>query len=239
MAIQSNAADIHLRSSQAMGLSALTPFSVTTWINCTWNPGTRRSFVGIYGPSSDIPLDPPVTATQIGTSVGNYDLTCWTWGGGTLVGTATGAMTGFNGQWVFIAYTFDGTTHGLYRNGVLLTSSTTVQQPGFLNQVYINGYPGSITNEVASFQTDQYALYRRTLSADEVLSIYNARGGRHGIVKDLICRYEYDELGEGANCTAVPDLQGGPHGLTTVGAGTTMTYTFINSIANSNIRPVQ
>jgi hypothetical protein len=181
MAIQSNAADIHLRSSQAMNLSAQTPFSVTTWINATWNPGTTSSLVGIYGPPTDTPLGGPVTAMQIGTQTGTYDIVCWTWGGGLLVAGPAAAMTGFNGIWVFITYTFDGTTHRLYRNGVLLASSTNAQIPGYLNQVYINGYPGSITSEVASFQTDQYALYRRTLSADEVLTIYNAGGARHGI----------------------------------------------------------
>jgi hypothetical protein len=239
MAIQSNAADIHLRSSQAMNLSAQTPFSVTTWINATWNPGTTSSLVGIYGPPTDTPLGGPVTAMQIGTQTGTYDIVCWTWGGGLLVAGPAAAMTGFNGIWVFITYTFDGTTHRLYRNGVLLASSTNAQIPGYLNQVYINGYPGSITSEVASFQTDQYALYRRTLSADEVLTIYNAGGARHGINNGLICRYEYDELSQGINIASVPDLTGNNNTLTLVGAGTNMTYTYTNTLANSNIRPVQ
>jgi hypothetical protein len=239
MAIQSNAADIHLRSSQALGLSSLTPFSVTTWINATWNAGATASFVGIYGPATDDPSFAPVTAMQIGTQTGSYDLVCWTWGGGQLVSGPANTMSGFNGQWVFITYTYDGTTHRLYRNGALLSSSTNSQITGYLNQVYINGFPGSGTSEVASFQTDQYALYRRALKADEVLSIYNAGGARHGINNGLICRYEYDELSQGVGVSSVPDLTGNGNTLTLVGAGANMTYTYTNSFANSNIRPVQ
>lgn len=239
MAVQTNATDIHLRSSQAMNLQSTTPFSVTTWMNCTWNPGARDSFVGIYGPVTDTPLGAPVTAMQIGTSTGNYDLTCWTWGGGTLVGTATGAMTGFNGVWVFVAYTYDGTTHRLYRNGVQLVTSTTAQIDGFLNQVYINGYPGSGTGEISAFQVDQYALYRRQLSANEVLTIYNAAGARHGIENGIIARYEYDEGAEGSAVSAVVDLTGNGNTLTSTGVGTAMTYTYPGTYPNSNIRMVQ
>jgi hypothetical protein len=239
MAIQTTATDVHLRSSQPMGLLATTPFSVACWMNCTWNPGVRHSFVGIYGPSTDVSLGAPVTAMQIGTSTGNNELTCWTWGGGTLVGTANGAMAGFNGVWVFITYTFDGTTHRLYRNGVQLVTSTTAQQAGFLNQVYINGFPGSITGEVAAFQVDQYTLYRHELSADEVLSMYNAAGARHGNQFQMIARYEFDELGQGVTTSSVVDMSGSVHGLTVTGAGTPITYTYPSTYANSNIRPVQ
>lgn len=239
MAVQLNASDIHLRSSQAMGLSALAPFSVTAWMNCTWNGGSRRSFVGIYGPSTDTPLGSPVTALQIGTSSGAGELTFWTWGGATLTGTATGVMTPFNNQWVFIAYTFDGTTHRGYRNGVLLSSATTTQQPGFLNQVYINGFPGGGTSEVDSFQVDQYHLFRRTLSVEEIETMFNAGGARHGIINGIICRYEFDEGANGSTATNVVDLTGNSHNLTPIGSGTAITYTYTNTFANSNIRPVQ
>lgn len=239
MAIQTTATDIHLRSSQAMNLSATTPFSVTTWINAVWNSGARNSFVGIYGPTTDTPLGAPVTAMQIGTSTGNYDLTCWTWGGATLVGTATGVMTGFNNIWTFIAYTYDGTNHVVYRNGVQLATSTIAQISGFLNQVYINGFPGGVLSEVAAFQTDQYALYRRALSQGEVQSIYNSQGFRNGIVYQGVANYEYDELSQGSAVTAIVDMAGNGNTLTPTGAGTAMTYTYPGTVANSNIRPVQ
>lgn len=238
MAVQSNASDIHLRSSQAMNLRSTDPFTVCTWINATWNSGTCLSCVGICGPSSDTPLGAPTTAVQIGSASGNYDLTCWSWGGSNLVSTAAGAMTGFNGVWVFICYAYDGTVHSLYRNGELLQTTTNAQTAGFLNQVYINGYPGSGTGEVGSFQVDQYSLFRRALSAGEVLTMYNARGDRHGIYKDLIARYGFDELGQGAAASSVIDMSGNNHTLTVTGAGSPFTYTYPNTVANSNIRPV-
>ena len=238
MAVQTTAADFHLRSSQAMSLSSLSPFSVTCWVNAVWNGGSVVSLVGIYGGSSDAPLAAPVTAMQIGTNAGNYDLRCWTWGGAALVATANGVMTGFNNVWVQITYTFDGTNHRLYRNGVLLASAVSTQPTGQLNQVYINGYPGSGTGETVAFQIDQYALYRRALSADEILTMYYAGGFRHGIVNDLICRYEFDELAQGVACNNVPDLSGNGHTLTSVGAGTPFSYTYTNTLVQSNIRPV-
>ena len=238
MAIQCNAADYHLRSSSAMGLRSTDAFSVSTWMNAVWNGGARLSFVGIYGPGTDTPLGTPITALQIGTAAGTGDLTCWTWGGGSLISVAA-TMTPFNNLWVNIVYTYDGSTHRLYRNGTLLASSTTAQIAGFLNQVYINGYPGGATSEVASFQVDQYSLFRRTLSADEILSMYNAQGARHGIVNNQICRFEFDEGVQSSTVSSVVDLSNSGHGLTSIGAGTPFTYTYSTSLANSNIRPVQ
>lgn len=239
MAIQSNAADIHLRSSQALGLGSRSSFSITCWIRANWSEGGRRSFVGIYGPSTDTPLATPVTAVQIGTSGGNGELTFWTWGGGTLTGTATGFMTSRNNRWTFIAYTYDGITHRGYVDGVQVTSSTATQLDGFLNQVYINGYPTGGTGEVASFQLDSYRLFRRTLAADEILTMYNAEGSRHGIVNGIIASYEFDEQPAGNLVNSVVDLSGNSNTLTSIGPGAAMTYAYVDSLANTNIRPVQ
>jgi hypothetical protein len=239
MAVQTSATDIHLRSDSAMGLQSTTPFSVSAWINCNWNGGAIISFVGIYGPVTDTPVGAPVTAMQIGTKTGTGDLVCWTWGGANLVASAAGAMTSFSNTWVFIAYTFDGTTHRLYRNGAELANSTNSQISGYLNQVYINGYPGSVTSEVGSFQVDQYALYRRTLSASEIQTMYNSAGFRHGIINNIICRYDFDELAQSSSISSVIDLSGNGHNLGVVGVGTAMTYTYPATYANSNIRTVQ
>lgn len=243
MAVQTSAVDTHLRSSQALGLSALTPFSVSTWINANWGstatPIGTVSLVGIYGPTTDIPLGSPVTAMQVGTRTGSGELSCWTWGGGVLVETANNVMVTLNNTWVHIVYTFDGTTHTVYCNGASMATATTSQINGFLNQVYINGYPGGVLNEVAAFQVDKYSLYRRTLSAAEVLTMYSAAGTRHGIVNDLIAWYEFDQLAEGSTATAELDLSGNGNTLTSTGAGAAITYTYSNTYANANLRPVQ
>jgi hypothetical protein len=225
-----------------MGLQTSDSFSISAWMNCVWNGGARLSFVGIYGPATDTALGAPVTAVQMGTGAGAGDLVCWTWGGAAVVSSANAAMTPFNNTWVNIVYTYDGITHRMYRNGTLLASqlnSVAPQIPGFLNQVYINGFPGGATSEVAAFQVDQYSLFRRTLSPDEILSMYNAAGARHGIMLGQICRFEFDEGTQGAGVTSVVDMANAGHGLTSIGAGTTFTYTYSSTLANSNIRPVQ
>ena len=239
MAIQTTSTDIHLRSSQATGLLSTTPCSVVTWINAVWNSGSRTSYVGIYGPATDTPLATPVTAVQIGASTGNYDLVCWTWGGGTLVGTATGTMTGYNNIWTFIAYTYDGINHVLYRDGVQLATTTNAQIAGYLNQIYINGYPGGTTAETGSFLVDQYRLYRRALLPEEILTIYKAGGARHGIVNGSMCKCEFGEGAEASSVTTVVDLSGNGNNLTTTGAGTAMSYIYAGTYANTNIRMVQ
>jgi hypothetical protein len=242
MAVLTAAADTHLRSSQATGLLARSAFSISCWLNAVWNPGSRRSFVGIYGPTTDTPLGAPVTAMQIGTSAGTGDLACWTWGGGTLVSTATGVMTALNNVWVHVVYTYDLTTHRLYFNGALAASQLNTVNPqiaGYLNQVYINGYPGSVTGEVSAFYVDQYSLFQRTLSADEIQTMYNAGGARHGITQGLMCRYEFDEGIQGSAASTIVDLTGNGNTLTLTGASTAITHSYVNSTANSNIRPAQ
>lgn len=239
MALQTNAADIHLRSSQAIGLLSTTPLSIVVWVNANWASAATVSMVGIYGPATDTPLGTPVTAVQLGTRTGTNELSCWTWGGGVLVATATNVMNAYNNVWVCLGYSYDGTTHSLYRNGVLMASTTTAQISGYLNQIYVNGYPTGGTNEVASFQVDQYELFRRALSANEMLTIFNAGGSRHGINNNVIAKYGFDELGQGITCSSVVDFSGNGMSLSSFGPGAAMTHTYTNVYANSNIRPVQ
>lgn len=240
MAILCNASDIHLRSSKAFGLKCTDNFSIAVWINANWGGAVgARSMVGIYGGTADVPLEAPTCAAQIGTRTGNNELSIWTWGGGVLVQTANNFMTAFNNVWVHVVYTFDGTTHRAYLNGTVIATSVTAPFANqYLNQIYINGYPGGITNEVHNHQVDCFSLYRRTLSPDEILTMYNAQGGRHGIVKDLLCSLEFDELTDGSVCAVVPDLSGSDSPLNITGAGSSMLYSYSNTRANSNIRMV-
>jgi hypothetical protein len=148
-------------------------------------------------------------------------------------------MTPYNGVWVFIAYTYNGTNHILYVNGSQVATSTAAQTAGYLKQVYINGYPGGGTSEVYTHLVDQYSFYNRTLSPYEVMTMYCANGGRHGITYGLMAKYEFDEKSQGATCTSVPDISGLNNQLTTLGAGTAITYDYTSPRATSNFRPVQ
>lgn len=238
MAIQmTGGTDRHLYSTSTNFTASTVPFSITVWINAVWNGGTRLSFVGMYNGTV---TSGTTTGLQIGTATGAGEVTCWTYGGGTLVTSAGGAMTPFNNTWALLTYTYDGTNHRIYRNDTLLATNVAAQISGTFTQVYINGYPptGS-TAETATYQVDSYAYYNRTLDINEITSIYNALGTRHGIVYGLLARYDFDELAQGATVVSVADVSGNNNTMINTGAGTPITYTYTNTIANSNLRPVQ
>ena len=235
MAIQSVAGDVHLSTNNPTGFTtSQQPFSITVWINAPWagtvaTPAAAASYVGMYGPAT------PTTALQIGCR-GTGLCDCWTWGGGLMVSSPT-ALTA--GLWYFIGYTYDGTNHRLYINGSQVNTTTTVQLAGQFTYVYINGYPTATTNEVSTHLVDSYSYYNRTLSADEVLTMYNAKGARHGNAYGLVAAYEFDELSAGSTVASVTDVSGNGNNLSVVGAGATpMTYAYAGAVASSNLRRV-
>lgn len=239
MAIQmTGTTDRHLYSNSTNFIQSDVPYSITVWINAIWNGGTRLSYVGMYDGGLVTPT--PTTGLQIGTGAGNGELSCWTYGGSVLVESADTVMTPFNNTWVLVTYTYDGTTHRVYRDTTLLGTSTTSPVTGTFTQVYINGYPpAGSSSETGTYRVDAYAYYSRQLSIDEISSIYNARGTRHGIVDGLLARYDFDELPEGAIVTSVADVSGNNNTMINSGAGTPITYSYANGVANSNLRPVQ
>lgn len=232
MAILCNATDIHLQATKAGGYTQSNEaFTVVTWLNATWSTAITKSLVGLYGPSPT-----PTAAVQIG-SRGTGALTCWTWGGTVLVATPTSTLT--DGIWYCVAYSYDGTTHRIYVNGVLSASATTAITPTTLDTIYINGYPTGLTNETSPQSVDSYLLYDRVLSSDELLTIANARGMRHGITYGLVAAYELDEGIQGNTVSSCVNTVDPSIPLTPTGVGTAMTYTYSNSISNANITPVQ
>lgn len=175
------------------------------------------------------------TAVQIGTKSGSGEISVWTYGGGVLVESPANAMV--NNDWVNVCYTWNGNTHRLYVNGAEWLNSTVEQVPGALKYITINGYwPGS-EFETDNHIVDSYSLYNRVLDPLEILTIFNADGARHGIWNGLIANYEFDELPEGADATAVPDLTGGGATLLKVGNAASPKYNYQSSHADSNIRP--
>jgi hypothetical protein len=234
MAILTTATDKHLYSISTNFTASTAPYSISVWIKAVWNGGFRLSFVGMYDGTTSAGT---VTGLQIGTSTGAGEISCWTYGGLVMVQSATAVMTPYNNQWINATYTYDGTTHLIYVNGVLLGTATTAQIAGTFTQVWINGFPPSgTTSETAVFEVDMYSYYNRTLSSDEIMTIYNSTGERHGIVKGLLACYEFDELAQGTAVSSVVDFSGNTNGLLAIGAGTPITYNYATSYANSNIR---
>lgn len=238
MAIQmTGATDRHLYTISTNFLASTVPYSISVWINAVWNGGARLSFVGMYNGTITAGT---TTGLQIGTGAGAGEVSCWTYGGEVMVESADAVMTPFNNTWVLITYTYDGTNHRVYRDNTLLNTATTAQTPGTFTQIYINGFPPTgTTSETATYQLDAYAYYGRTLSIDEITTIYNSRGIRHGIVDNLIARYDFDELPQGNTVTGVVDISGNNNTMLNTGAGTAITYAYAGTIANSNLRMVQ
>lgn len=230
--------DRHLYCTGTNFSSSDSSYSISVWINAIWSSGTTFSFVGMYDGATP-PTGTPTTGLQIGTRGAGGIVSCWTYGGTVLVQSGA-VMTPYDNTWCMITYTFDGTTHSLYRNETLLATATTAVVVGTFTQVYINGYPptGS-TNETTSFSVDSYSYYGKTLSLAEIQTIYNAAGARHGITNNLLARYEFDELAQGATVTGVLDMTGNGNTLNNTGAGIAITYNYPGTYANSNLRPVQ
>ena len=234
MSITTTLANTHLYSTSGNFTASTVPFSISVWINAVWNGGARLSFVGMYNGTTTTGTS---TGLQIGTSAGAGEVSCWTYGGTVMVQSANGAMTAYNNTWVNITYTYNGTTHLVYINGVQAGTATTAQNAGTFTQVWINGYPPTgNNNECAVFGVDSYIYYNRTLTANEALTIYNSTGMRHGILNGQLARYEFDELAQGATVTSVTDLSGNGNTLTISGGGTSFTYNYATSIADSNLR---
>jgi hypothetical protein len=165
--------------------AAIAPQSISVWINALWDGATKTSsMVGMYASAGG-------TAIQIGSRIAAGQCDIWSWGGTILLST-TGVTIPAN-TWVNITYTYDGTTHKIYYNGLINNTSTTAQLAGNFNQVYLNGYSTGATSETANFYVDTYDYYNRVLSADEIRTIYESEGNRHGIVYGALLRYEFDE----------------------------------------------
>ena len=233
-----NTSKLNLTMSTVAGAS--TSFSVNVWIKANWGSTAagvgRISLVGIYGPSPN-----PTSALQIGGTLGNGDLACWTWGGGVLVRVADDFMVPYNNVWVNVGYTYNGTTHRLYVDGLEVANSTAAQAAGNLQLVTINGYPGGGASETYNHIVDSYALWNRVLSPSEMSVVYYAFGARHSIVNGQVAGYEFDEGTEGSNVGAASVIDTAGNGLTLLltGAGTAPKYTYTTSFATANIRTVQ
>jgi hypothetical protein len=210
--------------------------SINVWINALWDGAAKTSsMVGMYNATG-------TTAIQIGsrTAAGQCDI--WTWGGGIMI-TSTGITIPAN-TWVNITYTYDGTSHRLYYNGVLNntvvngTAPRTAQIAGNLNQVFLNGFSTGAASETATFQVDTYYYYSRVLSVDEIMTIYNARGNRHGIVYGSLLRYEFDEGVQGDNVASIRNQTTYPLAVSDLVSNSARTpkVTYAPGSVNSNLR---
>lgn len=216
--------------------NALLPSSVTCWINAPWagNAGAQ-SYVGMYDEQQRASLNTS-TAIQIGSRSGAGKLDIWTWGGGILI---TSTATLVPGNWYFVAYTYNGTTHSVYVNGLLAGTSTTTQRAGAFDRVYLNGYTNGRNSETSTFSLDTYTYFNRLLTADEIRTMYTASGARHGILYNSVVQYKFQDGATGSAVTVIrnqTDFQSTYSDLFPVVPAGSIRVTLISSYASANLR---
>jgi hypothetical protein len=143
--------------------------SISCWVNLTSNAGIQN-FVTLINLGTG-------SAIQVG--IRNPDLIVWSYGGATL---ASGPLP-TTGVWHHVLYTFDGTTHRVYLDGVAGTPSTAAAQTSTPTQTYLGSYDG--INEFLYGALDDVRVYNRLLSAADATTLYTGgnpspgAGGNH------------------------------------------------------------
>lgn len=146
------------------------PVSVTCWLKLSTTL-TRQAVIALNASGT--------YTTTLGYSTSTSNLSCWSLTNTTIVSTP---FPGVN-QWIFIAYTFDGTTHSMSTNDGSRTTATPTMAPGAVSSVQIGS--DSFSDVINSGYIEDLRVYDRALSASEVSTIYNS-GGTDYILDGLI-----------------------------------------------------
>src|SRR3989344_8284078 len=97
------------------------------------------------------------------TGCSGVSMGTWKWGGPFLVCTAIPATN----TWHHYVYTYDGSTHSLYLNGVLVTTGSGATQSSTPATAYINTDAEHFNGLI-----DDVRIYNRALSGDEIKRLY-------------------------------------------------------------------
>jgi hypothetical protein len=125
--------------------------TVSLWCKYTSTTGNQNMFAMTNGSNSGV---------QVGLR--GTSLLAWQYGGATQAGTTAPT----DGLWHHVAYTFDGTTHRFYLDGVLAGSGTQGAQTAQPTTAYIGTYNAG--GELYTGKLDELRVYNRALSAVEV-----------------------------------------------------------------------
>lgn len=132
--------------------------TIIFWYYCP-SIATLQSFINGVNQTSGV-------GYQIG--IRSSSLTLWSYGGAALISQAAIA-----GQWVFVSYTFDGTTHRMMQNMGVPTTATVVPQSGIPAHCQV---AGNFWDENLVGRMEDARIYDRVLSDAELQTIFVAAG---------------------------------------------------------------
>ena len=188
------------------------------WVNCSDFSSTVRSWLNLVWTTS--------SASQFGCRSDGL-VGVWDYGGNYMVSTTAPATN----TWFHMAYTCDGNkSHYLYINGVLVNSNTNYQQT--IAAVTSLQIGGNQWGEYLSGYMDDIRIYNRTLTANEILSIYSTKGNDL-IVYGLISRWLITGVA-GASLSSITDSAYSKNS-STISNGSFTTY---NSYIDSFRKPI-
>jgi hypothetical protein len=142
----------------AMGVPAMNAAqTIAVWVYWSAAPSGTQNFVA-FGAADGSRL-------QLGFRGGN--VVAWKRSGMTLVSAADPPA----GAWHHFAYTFDGTTHRLYIDGVQGAMSTAAPDTAAVTAARLGVHPTTATNEPFRGRLDDVRLYGRALNANEVAAL--------------------------------------------------------------------
>jgi len=132
------------------------PKSISLWYTVSTLGGVQ-SFLNLVGSSAGV---------QLGIRGGV--LSIWGFGGGVLVSTATAINV-----YSLLVYTFDGSTHRLYNNASLGSSSTVIAQTGPITSLTLGN---NVWSEYMQGALEDIRVYNRVLNQNEIQNIYALNG---------------------------------------------------------------
>ena len=184
--------------------------SMSYWLNVV-SFAAVQSINGLYTTVTG------VAGVQLGIRTNAF--CAWAWGG-IILAQGTSSPTGV---WVHVCYTYNGTTHRIYVNGVEEGNSTVAPQAGNALVIQYNSYAGGGASEIYDGLIADTRIYSRTLAPAEVQTLH-ACAGVDGIIDGLFCHHLFQDEAPGTAVTSgdIIDVSGTQQGsLSLIGTGFT------------------
>jgi hypothetical protein len=147
--------------------------TVSAWVYYSSAPGAAQNVFGRYGTDSGSGFGFHDLA---GCSGSGYRMGTWTWGGVIFLCTATLPAIGV---WHLMTYTWDGTTHRFYVDGVEADTDTTAPTTNTVTLATIGAWrAGGAPDEYFPGKIDEVRIYNRAITPTEVMNLYTSGAAR-------------------------------------------------------------